>query len=312
MGGLLFLLAAASQAQSTDPPIRLVLEHTITASAGVAFGLISGLDLGLDGSVAAIDEVNGRIYRFLPTGRLRDSLSRRGGAPGEFLESAGIAIGPAGELVLADLKSRRLTFWSSDGRLLGSGPIEGLPVGVFWRGADPVVAAVVFSDSVSVGFYPVRFGTGQPAGPWIGRFADLPKDKFALAASCASCRHTVAGDGRLIVAAPDTFYRVSEVDPAGGIVRRWSRPDAGASVRFRNRFQGIGVDARGRLLALVNNAGSDLPVLDVFDAGGKLLGSVTPGERLRSLVVRGSRAVALGESAAGKPVIHVYRIEEVP
>jgi hypothetical protein len=340
-----FLLALALAATS-DPPIRLVLEHTIDARAGVRFGELTALDIGLDGSVIAHDGRNGRIYRFFPNGRLRDSLGGRGRAPGEFLTGAGIALGPAGEIVLADGEARRIHFWSAEGRYLGVSAVSGIPVGVYWRGADPVVGAIEFRDSVTVSFSPVRFGTGKSAGSRIGHFVDVSPEHWATAVSCASCRHALAPDGRLLVAAPDTIYRVSEIDSTGSVVRRWIRKDARAAerspaeaeamqrlvqatvgapspapsnpaaaphaIRFHRRFLGLGMDSRGRLLALVRNGGSESALVEVFDAGGRHLAGVATAEPLRGLVVRGARLAALSETSEGGPAIHVYRIEEVP
>jgi hypothetical protein len=340
------VLLALTVAALSDPPIRLVLEHTIDAGAGVRFGELTALDIGLDGSVIAYDERSGRIYRFFPDGRLRDSLGARGPAAGEFRSGTGIALGPAGEIVLADGEARRIHFWSAEGRYLGASAVSGIPVGVYWRGSDPVVGAIEFRDSVTVSFSPVRYGTGKSAGARLGHFVDVSPEHWTSAVSCASCRHALAGDGRLLVGAPDTIYRVSEIDSTGSVVRRWTRKDVRAAerspaeaeamrrlvqatvgtpapapsnpaaaphaIRFHRRFLGLGMDSRGRLLALVRNGSSETSMVDVFDAGGRHLAGVATTEPLRALVVRGARVAALSETLEGGPAIHIYRIEEVP
>jgi len=50
----------------------------------------------------------------------------------------------------------------------------------------------------------------------------------------------------------------------------------------------------------------------VFAADGRFLGTVKPAQHLTALVVRGNRAIGLGETPDGEHVIHVYRIDAVP
>jgi hypothetical protein len=339
-------LAATSQA---PPPVRLIREFTIDASSGVHFGTIVGLDLGPDGSIAAMDESNGVIYRFTPAGRLRDSLGRKGQGPGEFLASAGLAVGPGGEVALADIRTRRLTIWNADGTLRGSSPVRaGMPIALLWRESTPILGILSFGPGVpsQVSFAPAGLGEQTRSAAAIATFPDPVKADFPTAISCGMCRRTLSPDGRLVVSAPDTIYRISQLDPEGKAILTWSRPGVGAGlrteeevallekrlaagpgggrpnpegrprpvvprgdIRFRPRVQGMGFDARGRLLALVSNAGSRSPVLDVFSGDGKFLGTISPAEHLTTLVVRGNRAIGLGETPDGEHQIHVYRIE---
>jgi hypothetical protein len=345
----IFLFAIAPLASQSRPPIRLVLEHRLDEATGMSFGAINRLELGPDGGVVAVDGGNGVIYRFTPAGKLRDSLSHKGQGPGEFLVAAGMGVGPRGEVALADLRNRRLTIWESDGRLRGSTPLNGMPVDLVWRGADPLVGVVHFADTVMIRFGPAKLGETQ-IGAEIAAFPDPRIAEYPTAVSCGACRHTLAPSGRLLVAAPDTFYRVSELDATGKVVRIWRRSEVGAglrtaeelaalrkrlaagpgggrplpgmesrfrtpdddALRFRPRFQGIGIDGKGRVLALVSNAGSTQPVLDVFSGDGRFLGTILPDHPLQSLVVRGNRVAALSETSEGTPLILVYRIEELP
>jgi hypothetical protein len=341
----LFGTTAAAQVQ---PPIRLVLEYRLDEASGLSFGSINRLELTAEGGVVAVDGANGTIYRFSPGGKLRDSLGRKGQGPGEFLVAAGMGVGPQGEVALADLRTRRLTIWEPDGRLRGSTQLTSMPVDLLWRGADPAVGLVTFGDTVMIRFGTVRLGETR-IGAELGGFPDPRIAEYATAVSCGTCRHALTPAGRLLVAAPDTFYRVSELDPTGKVVRVWRRGDAGAGLRteeeltalrkrlaagpgggrplpgmesrfrapdddalkFRPRFQGIGIDGKGRLLALVSNAGSAQPVLDVFSGDGRFLGTVLPNHQLQSLVVRGNRVAATSETPEGTPLILVFRIEEL-
>ena len=347
MHPFLLLLGVPPRTAQARPPIRLVLEHRIDEATGVSFGSINRLELGPDGGVVAVDGANNVIYRFTPQGKLRDSLGRKGQGPGEFQVAAGLGVGPAGEVALADLRSRRLTIWEADGRLRGSTQFNAMPVDLLWRGAEPVIGVMHFADTVMIRFGSARLGENTPSAE-LGAFPDPRISEYAKAVSCGICRHALTPAGRLLVAAPDTFYRVSELDATGKTARVWRRTDVGAglrtpeelaalrnrlaagpgggrplprmesrfrppdddALRYRPRFQGIGIDAAGRLLALVSNAGRPAPVLDVFAADGKLLGSLVPDLPLSAMVVRGSRIAALSETADGVQLILVYRIEE--
>jgi hypothetical protein len=339
----LLLLAPASLLAQARAPLRLIPDHVIADRPGLSLGAIHRIELGPDGAVVAVDGGNGVIYRFTPTGRLRDSIGRRGQGPGEFLLAAGLGVGPAGEVALADLRTQRLTLWNPDGSLRGSEQLGAMPVALLWRGTNPVAGLLSFAPTPTIRFGPVGLGRNGLTAE-LGGFPDPRIAEYAGAISCGICRHALTSEGRLLVAAPDTFYRVSELGPAG-VVRTWTRTNAGAALRspeelrdlrnrlragpgggaaaaegrirtpdddalrYRPRFQGIGMDDAGRLLVLASNAGADRPVVDVFASDGRFLGSVLPDRVLQSLVVRGSRVAALGESADGTPAIIVYRIE---
>ena len=341
-----FLAAAAAQ---SSPPVRLVREFTLDAASGAVFGTIVGMDLGPDGSIALVDGGNGVIYRFLRAGTLRDSLGRRGQGPGEFLSSAGLTIGPGGEVALADISTRRVTVWNPDGGLRGSAQVRGgMPIDLIWRGPAPILGTLTFAPGAEAraSFGPVTMGEQAAMGAIIASFADPRREEFATAVTCGMCRRALSPDGKLVGAAPDTIYRISEIGPDGRAGRSWKRSDIGAGlrtpeevaalekrlaagpgggraspegrprpviprgdIRYRPRVQGFGFDPAGRLLALVSNAGSTRPVVDVFSGEGKFLGTIRLAEDLRAFVVRGTRVIGLSENADGEHVVHVYRIE---
>jgi len=343
----LLLLLAASPVQPR-PPFRLVLDYQIDDRSGPSLGVIERFELSPDGGVVLVDGANGVIYRFTPAGKLRDSLGHKGQGPGEFQVVAGLGVGPAGEVAIADIRTRRFTVWEADGRLRGSTTLNGMPADLVWRGTEPVVGTVQFGETIMVSFGAVHLGETR-LGPAIAAFPDPKIAEYVTAVSCGTCRHAQAPSGGLLAAAPDTFYRVSELDATGKAVRVWKRGDVGAglrtpeeldalrkrlaagpgggrplpgmesrfrapdndALRFRGRFQGIGMDDKGRLLALVSNAGSTSPVVDVFSGDGRFLGSIRPDRELHAMVVRGNRVAALSETADGTPAILVYRIEEV-
>lgn len=344
----LILLAAAATTQAR-PPLRLVREFSLDVTTGVTFGVIGGMDIGPDGSIALVDNGNGVIYRFTPAGKLRDSLGHRGQGPGEFLSSAGLSIGPGGDIALVDIRTRRITIWSPDGSLRGTSPVMGgMPIDLIWRGPAPIVGVMTFvpGSGARASFGPVTMGDQATMGVAIAAFPDPRKEDFATAVTCGMCRRALSLDGKLLGAAPDTIYRISEIGPDGRAGRSWKRSDIGAGlrtaeeaealekriaagpgggrpnpegrpgpviprgdIRYRPRVQGFGFDAAGRLLALVSNAGSTRPVVDVFSGDGKFLGTVKLAEHLTAFVVRGTRVIGLSETADGEHVVHVYRIE---
>ena len=343
---LWFVLAAATQA----PPLRLVREFSLDASTGVTFGVIGGMDLGADGSIALLDQGNGVIYRFTPQGKLRDSLGHKGQGPGEFLVSAGLAVGPGGEVALADISTRRITVWNPDGSLRSSSQVAGgMPIELLWRGPAPILGMLTFAPGAgaSASFGPVTLGGQATPGPAIAAFPDPRREDFATAVSCGMCRRALSPEGKLVGAAPDTIYRISEIGPDGRALRSWKRTGVGAGLRtpeeaaalakrlaagpgggarnpegrpapviprgdtrYRPRVQGLGFDGAGRLIALVSNAGSTSPVVDVFSGDGRFLGTIKPAERLMAFVVRGTRVLGLSETEDGEHVVHVYRVEQ--
>jgi hypothetical protein len=208
---LLIALAAAAQQR---PPLRLVREFSLDAATGVSFGVIGGMDLGPDGAIAAVDNGNGVIYRFTPAGKLRDSLGHKGQGPGEFLTSAGLAVGPGGEVALADITTRRLTIWNPDGTLRGSAPVAGgMPIDLLWRGATPVVGIMTFAPGIgaTATFGPVVMGDQARQGESIATFPDPRKEEWPTAVTCGMCRRALSPGGKLLGAAPDTIYRINEI-----------------------------------------------------------------------------------------------------
>jgi hypothetical protein len=350
MPSISLILVALATATQTPPPLRLVREFSLDATTGVTFGVIGGMDIGPDGSIALVDNGNGVIYRFLPSGKLRDSLGHSGQGPGEFLSAVGLTIGPGGEVALADIRTRRITIWNPDGTLRRSMPVTGgMPIELFWRGAAPILGTMSFAPGVgaTASFGPVIMEEQVSSGEPIATFPDPGKEAFATAVTCGMCRRALSPNGKLVGAAPDTIYRISEIGSDGSALRSWKRAGVGAGlrtpeevaalekriaagpgggrpspegratsviprgdIRYRPRVQGFGFDATGRLLALVSNAGSPDPVVDVFSGDGKFLGTVKPVEHLSAFVVRGKRVIGLSETADGEHVVHVYRIEE--
>jgi hypothetical protein len=158
--------------------------------------------------------------------------------------------------------------------------------------------------------------------------------------SCLYCETAIGPDGEIIVASPDTAYRIMQINSAGSVVRAWQRseldpvaftdaerehfdalarragrPSSGDLFRgFKPRFQvrSLGVDGDGRLWARPTRTFGDPALFDVFGRDREFLGSVRLDRPVRMMFVRGHTLMAVAETREGEPQVFVYRIREVP
>src|SRR4029078_8170240 len=114
--------------------------------------------------------------------------------------------------------------------LTGSTQFNGMPSDLMWRSADPVMGLVTFGSPIMVNYRTVHLGDSKLASI-VGSFPDPMIADYPTAVSCGYCRHALTPQGQLLVAAPDTFYRVSELDGSGAVVRRRRREGVGAGLR---------------------------------------------------------------------------------
>ena len=348
MPSITLILLCLGRGHQATPPLRLVREFSLDVATGVTFGVIGGMDIGPDGSIALVDNGNGVIYRFTPAGKLRDSLGHRGQGPGEFLASAGLSIGPGGEVALADIRTRRITVWNPDGKLRGSTSVtNGMPIDLIRRGPAPILGNHDLRTGIA-GQRQLRArddgrsghdGSGHRSLPRSaeGGLRDrrhlryVPAGALTRRAARCSAGHDLSNQrnrsrwarGAKLEAlgyrggAPDRrgsgrARAATAAGPGGGRPNPEGRPSPvipRGDIRYRPRVQGFGFDASGRLLALVSNAGSTRPVVDVFAGDGTFLGTVKLAEHLTAFVARGTRVIGLSETADGEHVVHVYRVE---
>lgn len=328
------LLCPALHAQATLP--RLDRAVRLGADA-VEFGRIDYGAIGTDGAVAAVDGENYRLYRFAPDGSLRDSLGARGDGPGEFRAAAGLRIGPAGEVALVDIRTRRLTVWPAAGRTSSQVAITtGTPLAMPGWDNGPLVT---LSDFVEVMDHVVLKPGSAPASAMKILLANIP------VAHCEQCPALPVGGGRWLMAVTrDSTYRLVEFGPGGNAVRQWSRPaerprrrtdaevDALTSqvmrgpgggapspegrppapdrerFRYPPRITALERDGAGRIWVLAHHAGTTHGAFDIFAPTGNFLGTVRFTEPIRGFSIAGDRLVAWGEDANDEPALWRYRI----
>jgi hypothetical protein len=338
---LLTLSTVVSQSPNASLTPAFVLETTLPIGTSVEFGEVNHLDLDPNGTVVVADDMNYRIYRFSTRGELIDSIGRRGRGPGEFESVAGFGVGPQGEIGLADIRVGRVVIFSPNGTPQATyhatvGPLMGL----VWRGTHPIVKTTDFRDSVRFFALDIQSGKYEP----VTAFAVGETANDATAVSCLYCRDALGPEGDVIVAAADTAYRISTLTRSGNVARlahrtgvppaqrskdelnqlrralargpaaARARAEGGSTDQDMDRFKyhwrvhGLGVDHRGRLLALVQNDGFPHATIDVFGPDNEFIGTIVPGEPLSRLVVREDRALGIGEAKDGTPLVYVYRI----
>lgn len=328
------LVGAARQ----EPAPAVRLELTLPGDARVFFASVADVDLSPRGEFLVLDRINKTLYRFRSDGTLLDSLGRPGLGPGEFRHPAQVAVGPDGELAVADLATARVQYWAADGGFLGATRLPGPPWGLWWTEAGLHVRTYrQHFLEMTVSYVSVAPGVDS-AGPATVSFATLGDERTGQTrgVSCAFCAAAMTPGGEPLVVAADTSYRVAQIGDGGLVVRTWSREGLGAvrrsaaeleemrrhfararvpgfdpeRFRYKPRFAAIDMDGHGRLWALRSAGDGKRTTIDVFAAGGDFLGTVELTEPLDRMVVRRDRLLGFGENSLGEPTVWVYRVVE--
>ena len=110
---------------STESPTTFQLQAvatigTVGGDGPEAFGDITGLEIGDDGSLFVLDGLNRVVQVFDQTGVHLRSIGGRGSGPGEFENPVALALSPAGDLWVVDTANRRYTVFDQDGALLAT------------------------------------------------------------------------------------------------------------------------------------------------------------------------------------------------
>ncbi len=331
---LAFTLVAGTALPLTAQLPRLSPARTLR---GPALGSVEAIAVGADGAVVVADGGNDRIYRFTPAGQLRDSLGRSGAGPGEFRAVAGLAIGPRGEVALADIGLRRVTVWRADGKVAGTAVLaSGTPLAMSGWENGPTVIMTDFAGSLSRMRIDDAF---TPRSSWKLSLSVLPDPM------CIQCPMVGIGRGQVVMAGTrDSSYQLIQVDSSGKVMRRWTRPavqprartnsevdelmrrvslgpgggarnpEGRAPAPERERFRypprilAIERDGAGRVWVQANHAGMGPTVFDVFSADGKFAGDVRVAEKVERFAIGGSHLVASGLDENDEPIVWTYRI----
>jgi len=98
---------------------------TVAGEAELQFGLISGMDIGPDGTVYVMDMQAAEIRAFDSQGNYLRTFGSPGAGPGELSPQAvGLLVDPAGEVLAVDLGNQRVNRYDMEGGSIGSFRID--------------------------------------------------------------------------------------------------------------------------------------------------------------------------------------------
>ena len=94
---------------------------TVAGEPEFQFGLITGLDVGPDGTVYVLDMQASEIRAYDAEGNHLLSFASAGAGPGELSQQAlGLFLAPGGEILAIDLGNQRVNRYSPEGESIGS------------------------------------------------------------------------------------------------------------------------------------------------------------------------------------------------
>jgi hypothetical protein len=346
LAGLLVACEGRSRDAGTlpyDPSLpHLTRAYTTpTGEAGVLTD-VSDYDLLPGNRVVVLDGLAKQFLIFDPAGDSVRRVARSGGGPGELRGPTALEASPEGRIAVADPMNGRITIWNAALTVEEEVPLLGASaLGMVWRDSVLYLRAGSYIEGTDVSFRRVELRQ-QVLGASIGRFLNygLTAPDRDRALSCAYCAATVTSDGHPVVTAPDTQYRIVQLDSNGSVTRTWRRthlpavrlsrteserfehrlrylpdgtkipfdPPKMISREFKHRFaaRGVALDRSGRLWALVNTAEAAPTAFDLFGPGGDFLGRIEVPERLKGFKLRNDRLIAEGENADGESFVYLY------
>jgi hypothetical protein len=316
--------------------LHLDLHLSLPTDDAVYFGSATDADVWSDGRVAVLDGLAKSIYVFDRDGSVIDTIGREGAGPGEMRLASNLAIGPEGRVAVADISNARITVWSATGEYLQA--VRILPG---WTGRRHLTwnAGGMTYKVTPFGPPAVRFYRVDLPADSLELVLDIPGEEISRAGpTCTFCAYAASAAGRFIVGAPDTLYQLSVLDSAGDTTLVYERTDLPAVRRseaelealrerlrrgpggversgrppeppaYKPRMTGIAVDAQDRLWVQLNTEDGALGALDVFDRDGEYRTTLSIDPTVQLLRIREEWLLAAGESAAGEPIVLVYRI----
>lgn len=272
------------------------------------FGSLSGLAIGPQGEIAAIDFQAQQIRLFARDGAFLAQIGGPGGGPGEFDGPLAVAWDPHGRLWVVDGWNRRYTLFDAAGAVLKTIERRVVPAGfrqrlVFHSAGEPLDETNVRMPDGSLALAIVRVDT---MGAVLDTFPPLVRPELggasifpfpsALNPYRPGLKHTLTSDGRLWFTDSDHYrpilrtlagdtVRIVETSHRGGALGRTDEQlierelrkvgAATSGYRFgRQVVQGLHTLDDGHLLVLIEpGPGDDARVIDIFDPQGRFLGT---------------------------------------
>jgi hypothetical protein len=288
------------------------------------------------GYLFVLDFKESRIKVFDDAGIFVRTIGRPGQGPGEIGAAWSISL-PQGskELAVHDIRTRKLTFFSTDGEFLRSIPLRG---GIGGLKTDSQGNAYV-SDT--------QFGAGQPKNTLKKMSADMSKVLAEISNHVQDDSHNpfapreywVIDDRDRLIYGEGKTYEIRFFDPAGKLIRKVLRGGGPLKVtkkdidEFANRptpsginpvynysshhgaFRSFFVDDLGHLFVQTWERTPDnrQDVHDVYDAEGRFIGRV-PLNRHSDLInpkvrlIRSGKYYAIEPDAEGYEVVKRYSV----
>jgi tripartite motif-containing protein 71 len=231
-----------AQVKKYDPQGNFLL---MWGSAGAGQFLIlvpdvGGLELDSHGNVYVLDVSNYRLQKFDRQGKFLTQWGSKGDGPGQFLESADIAIDSQNHVYVGDYLSNYVQKFDENGKLLlrwGSG---GQFSGIYSLALDP-------DGNVLVGDERNILRKFDSNGNFL---SEIPLEKLDNH-RISLWNLAVDGQGNIYVSDHES-YRIVVLDPQGRILATWRGSQTGGS-RF-DSLQAIAIDGQGNVYISDANA----------------------------------------------------------
>jgi hypothetical protein len=342
---MLLLLSGAATAQ-TPRLVPLGSFGCGDCTGPAQFSTIYALAITADGAVVIADAERPLIRIFDERGTFVRGFGRTGAGPGELRLAVGVGT-MAGELVVADMRNQRVTRYTTNGAVVSTTRLNGLPTLAAFppQGGAPIIPLANFSghELTLFRFHDDTLAAVRTVG--TAEFPERPAVNFDLLGVA------VASDGSFVVADGIGAYRIIRFSAAGerrGIIlrdiprARYSAEEMRQLEEERNRdiprarqrvaaesrsaarsftpppipeernFFSAGAlafDERGRLWVRVDRGPLEATTFDVFDASGRYLGEVSVQARVRGFAFGARLLAGVTLDDFDVPRVTLWRVE---
>mgnify|MGYP006277834825 CR=1 FL=1 len=268
------------------------------------------------------------------------TVGREGGGPGEFGWPVRLHVDQEGRLLVADTRPLRMSLFGPNLRHRATRPLPGMPLDFLGvRNGRAVLAWIGFRSAEAgprIGAVDLESGAVET---WFEVFEADPALRHPSPTGGSRRFVSVAGEaGRGILVGEGSEYRLTAFDTGGTVLgslgRRGATSEprtdreieerlenlgrnleaAGAPVstrvleqaegRLRQQekplFAGFTVDDRGRTWVVTTRSTGGESEIDIFDAGGRFVGTHRVRDRALAVRVRGSKMAVLVERRDGE------------